>query len=755
MGQIAIPAPWMSCRVARILSFAALVTLSTRAQLPRFSWISPAPFPDSLQRRLEWQYPDVESSQEGIGSREMLKPTPWATGRRMLGYAEQAWRNRPKRDTVQSLKPGSVGPCPIPSARNCWSGLGMHWLRPGSFALAALVFAGSLHLSGQAHPADPPEREYTDEQEEAIERVDQLSERLRSIPSTGGVVSALSRLGTAACQHDNDLGIRVFERAYWVAAGTDFDLNEESSILVLSTLAQAASRCHPEFKLRSPTGHGEVPKPKAWTSLRATLTAARTNPAAAVGFARDLAESYSDLDNFGQLALVSTLIRLRQERPAEADAVFQHALLNVATSGSVPGLFTLGNYVFGPRDIEPGSDAVTVTPFPSEGDVYGFSETRPGIPGKLANLYLASSTEILARKVELPREGLLAFGLTKQLVSWSETHAPNQAPILAGLLGAQRERLDQDQRLPTLEARVQSFSGRPSGGLEEEIESAPDEPTKARLRFDLAGARIREGDLDGAREVVEELEDEIRRPLLDIIALADLSESIRKGDLEAARLGLSTLSDQLHLALAALSLSSAHWELSDWSGDRFDQDRQAALETIHLANSVTAQIPEHIRPNLRLAIAGGLALTGEFEAAMAALELAVQEFNTARERQPGREGALSVSVSATGRVLATITRGGRSRVFSLMPSPERITNFPGVVLQLSTSPEPDFDRLEGIVTRTIDPRLRIGGLVAIAEGTLAIAFLRAREPLRGSSDQDDAYGAAPSSPSTDDQAPPK
>ena len=630
----------------------------------------------------------------------------------------------------------------------------MHQLRSGSFGIAALVFAGNLHLGGQAQPADPPEREYTNEQEEAIERVDQLSERLRGMPWTGGVVSALSRLGTAACQHDKDLGIRVFERAYWVAAGTDFDLNEESSILVLSTLAQAASRCHPEFKLRSPTGHGEVPKPKAWTSLRATLSAARTNPAAAVGFARDLAESYSDLDNFGQLALVSTLTRLRQERPAEADAVFRHALLNVATAGSVPGLFTLGNYVFGPRGIEPGSDAVTVTPFLSEGNVYGFSETRPGIPEKLANLYLASSTEILARKAVLRGDGLLAFGLTRQLASWSETHAPTQAPILAGLLGVQRERLEQDQRMPTLEARVQSFSGRPSGGLEEEIESAPDEPTKNRLRFDLASARIREGDLDGAREVVAELEDEIRGPLLDVIALAEVGESIREGDLEAARLGLSTLSDQLHLALAALSLSSAHWDLADGSGNRFDQDRQAALEAIHLANGVTAQIPEHIRPNLRLAIAGGLALTCEFEEAMAALELAVQEFNTAREREAGRDGALSVSVSATGRVLATITRGGRSNVFSLLPSPERITNFPGVVLQFSTSPEPNFDRLEGIVTRTIDPRFRIGGLVAIAEGTLTTAFLRARERSRGSSDQNDSYRDAPSSPATDDQGPP-
>ena len=624
----------------------------------------------------------------------------------------------------------------------------MRRLRPRSLVLATALFAGGVHLNGQEQQADPPEREYTDNQEEAIDRVDQLSERLWGMPWNGGVVNALSRLGTAACQHDKDLGIRVFEKAYWVAAGIDFDLNEESSILVLSSLAQAASRCHPEFRLRSPTGHGDLPKPRAWTSLRAMLTAAKTNPAAAFGFTQDLAETFSDLDNFGQLGLVSTLTKLRQQRPSEADTVFLHALLNVTASGSVPGLFTLRSYVFGPLGVEPGSDAVRVPPVLSEGDVYGFSETRPGIPSELASLFLASSSEILAREAALPRDRLLAFGLTKQLALWSDSHAPNQAPIFASLLSAQRAALDQDQHQPVLKARVQSSSGNPAIGLEEEIESAPDEPTKAKLRFNLASARIREGDLEGAREIVAELEDEIRRPLLEIIALEEIRKAITEGDLEAARLGLSTLSNKLHLVLAALSLSSAHWDLSEGSGDRHGQ---AALEAIHLANSVTAQIPEHIRPNLRLAIAGGLALTEQFEESMAALELAVQEFNTARERETRPDGALSVSVSAPGTVLATITRGERSKVFSLLSSRERITNFSGVVLQLSTAPEPDFDRLEGIVAGTVDPRFRTGGLVAIAEGALATAFRPGQEPSRELKDQDRPSDAAPRLPSIDDQ----
>ena len=613
------------------------------------------------------------------------------------------------------------------------------------------MFAGGLHLNAQELPVDRPESDYTEDQEKAIDRVDQLSERLRGMPWDGGIVNALSRLGTAACQHDKDLGNRVFERAYWVAAGIDFDLNEESSTQVLLSLAHAASSCDPGFRSRSPTRRGDLPEPKSWLSLRATLSAVKTNPGAAAGFAQDLAESFSDLDNFAQRALVSALTNLRQQWPSEADGVFQHALLNAAISGSVTGLFALGNYVFGPSGLEPGSDAVLVSPMLSEGKVFGFAETRPGIPSELAKLYVASSSEGLAHEPALPREGILAYALTRQLASWSDSHAPHLAPVLGSLVGAQRARLDQDRRLPALEATVRSYSGNPSGGLEEEIEAAPDEATKARLRFKLASARIRDGDLEGARELAADLEDETRRPLLDIIALGEVRKAISGGDLEAARLGLSTLSDKLHLALAALSLASAHWNLADGSGNRLDQDVQAALEAIHLARSVTAQIPEHIRPHVRLAIVEALARTEQFEESMVALELALHEFNTVRERERPPDGALSLSVSTAGRVHATVVRGEQYQVFSLLPSRERATNFLRAVLQLSTTPEADFDRLEGIVTSVVDPRMRTSGLVALAQGALANAFGPAREPLKKPGGRDAPSDATPASPSTDNR----
>ena len=630
----------------------------------------------------------------------------------------------------------------------------MHSLRRGPTSLAAVILTGGLHLNGQEQPSVEPDREYTEGQTQAIDRVDELSELLLGMPWTPAVVSTLSRLGNVSCRHDKKLGIRVFEKAYAVSAGIDFDLNEESSVLLLSTLMSRASNCHPEFGVRSPTGREDLPRLQPRARLSTTWDAVRTNPAAAAGFAYDVAETFSDLDTSGQRSFVSALTSLRQPRPAEADAVFQYALGKVASSGSVADLFALGNYVFGPQEAEPGSDITHVTPV-SEGTIFGFSATRPGTPDELASLYITSSSTALARLGALEQEDILAFGLTKQLESLAKSHAPHQVPTLASLLADQQARLDQAQSLSAGAERVRRWlSGKPSAGLEEQIDSAPDEPTKARLRFHLAYIKISNGHLEEARRVVAELEDEIRPPLLDIIALKEVQQAIDEGDLEAARLGLSTLNDKLHLVLAALSLASAHWNLSDESGSRLKKDSQAAADAIQLAGSATAQIPDDIRPKIRVGIAETLARTERFGESLAALELAVQEFNTAQQAEKNRDEPLSVRVYDSGAVYATVTRDNSPRQFHLLPRREQIANFPGAVLRLSESPEPELDRLEGIVTRVVNRRLRTSGLLAIAEGALAGAFRPANEPLTEPANSDEPDKQAPGSSSADDQEAP-
>jgi len=516
-----------------------------------------------------------------------------------------------------------------------------------------------------------------------------------------------------------------------------------------------ASNCHPAFSSRSPTGREDSPRLLARGRLSATLEAVGTNPAAAAGFAHDVAETLSDLDAREQHLFAPVLMNLREERPAEADAVFRHALRKVTSSGSVGEFFALGNYVFGPEESPLGPGAVGSMGVAGGGRVFIFSTLRPGIPDELANLYIASSSAALARLGVLGQEDILAFGLTKQLESWAKSHAPHQAPALSSLLGDQQARLDQTQSLSVVAERIrQRLSGKPLPGLEERIDSAPDEPTKARLRFYSAYLKILNGHLEEARKVVAELEDEIRSPLLDVIALKEIHETIGEGDLEAARLGLSTLNDKLHLVLAALSLAFAHWNLSDESGNRLERDTQAAADAIQLADSATAQVPDEIRPKVRVAIAGALALTERFEESLAALDLAVQEFNTAQKAEKNPDEPLSVTVSDTGAVYATVTRDNRSRGFNLLPRPKRISNFAGAVLQISKSPEPELDRLEGIVTRAVNPRMRTSGLVAIAEGALASAFRSEREPLTEPGDSDEPNGETPESSSVDDEEAP-
>ena len=631
----------------------------------------------------------------------------------------------------------------------------VHRLNRILISLAAVLLAAGLHLNGQDEPSVQPDSEYTADQILAMDRVDKLSELLLGMPRTSAVVNALSQLGDVACRHDEDLGVRVFEKAYAISAGMALDLDEDSSLFLLSRLVSRASNCHPGFSSRSPTGGEDSPRLRAQARLTATLDAVWTNPAAAVGFAHDVVETLSDLDTRGHTSFAMALNRLRRERPAEADALFQRALREVTSSGSVAGLFALGNYVFGPENpLRPG--AVRHLDAAGEGTVYGFSTTRPGITDELANLYIASSNAALARRGALGQEDLLAFGLTKQLESWAQSHAPHQVSALASLLGDQQARLNQAQSLSVQAERIRrKVSGLPLPGLEERIESAPDEPTKARLRFYSAYYKIMNGHLEEARKVVAELDDEIRPPLLDIIALKEVHKTIGEGDLEAARIGLSTLNDSLHLVLAALNLASAHRNLSDESDNRLAKDAQAAADAIRLAGSATAQVPDGIRPKVRVAIAGALALTGRIEESLAALELAVQESNTAKEAEKNPDEPLSAMVSDSGAVYATVTRDNLPRFsFNLMPPQEGVPNFAGAVLELSKSAEPELERLEGIVTRAVNPRMRTSGLVALAEGALANAFHPTSEPLTEPGNSDEPDKQTPVSATTDDEEAP-
>lgn len=637
-------------------------------------------------------------------------------------------------------------------------------LRLGPILLAALLFAGGSQLQGAEDPSERADAQYSDEQAQAIDWVDQLSARIQSMPWSPRVVSALSGLGNAACPHDRELGNRIFEKAYAVADGIDFDLDSGSSINALVLLASESLRCRPELGFRLPTVSGDSSELEPRASSRAMMLSWPTNPEAGVGFARGVAEGFSDLQE--QQSFVAVLIQLRRDLPSETDAVYQQILRNVLSTGSVSDLFTLGNYVFGPQYKNgEGSVARMAIPGIPRKDIFDFSGTRPGVPSELATAYVTASSEMVAGKAPVGHDNAIAFALTKQLADWAQSNDPGQFPVLESLLAAHRAQPDADKLL----SAVESSLGRMApiarddprfapAELEKRLESMPDGPSKASLRFNWATMEIQMGKLEEARGIVAELEDRVRQPLLDIIALKHVSETIAEGDLEAARLGLSKLTDNLHVALAALSLASAYWNLSEDEDERRDEDVRAAVEAIDLASAATGRVAAHVRPVLRLGIARVLALTERFEESILALELAVQEFNAAEEPERQPDEVVSIEVDAGRTVYARVSSGIRrqSHRFRLVPSILPRTDIRDAIRQLSSSPEPDLGRLEGIVGTAVSSGLQTQGLIGVAEVALIQAFGTDGEPPKNRPREPE--GSDPSdrdSPSADDQDSPR
>ena len=636
----------------------------------------------------------------------------------------------------------------------------MNDLRLGPILLTALLFAGDSQLQGAEDPSERADSQYSDEQAQAIDWVDQLSARIQSMPWSPSVVGALSGLGTAACRHDRELGNRIFEKAYSVADGIDFDLDKESSIKSLVLLASESLRCRPELGFRLPTVTGDSSRLEPRASSRATMLTWPTNPEAAVGFAQGAAEGFSDLQE--QQSFVAVLIQLRRDLPSETDAVYQQILRNVISSGSVADLFTLGNYVFGPQN-EDRAGAVARMPVPGipRKDIFDFSGTRPGVPSELATEYVTVSSEVVAGKAPVGHENAIAFALTRQLADWAQSNDPRQVPVLESLLAAQRAQPDADKFLTAVESSLRRKAPIAPNDprlspteLDERLESMPNGPSKASLRFNWATMKIQMGKLEEAREIAAGLEDSVRQPLLDIIDLKNISKTIAEGDLEAARLGLSNLTDDLHLALASLSLASAYWNLSGDAGERRDEDVRAAVEAIHLASAATRRVPAHVRPVLRLGIVRVLALTERFEESIPTLELAVQEFNVAKEPERQPDDVLYVEVDAGHSVYARIRSGQRhqSYRFRLVPAILPRTDIRDAIRQLSASPEPDLGRLEWIVRTAVSPGLQTQGLIGVAEMALTRAFGTDGEQPENRVREPD--GSDPGSPSTDGQASP-
>ena len=302
----------------------------------------------------------------------------------------------------------------------------------------AVFLAWWLPIQGQEPDVDGSGKGYTDEQSDAIDRVDELVGRLQSMPWGPEVAEALSTLGTAACPHSQELGVRAFEAAYSVVAGLELDLDDDWSMSTLSQVAAAAPNCDPSFRERPLTTQMSAAELRTQGLLDATSDSVATDAQKATEFGRGVASQVHTLPSMQQRSFLRALRTLRQQRPADADALFRNALSSVAAAGTTWDLFTLGNYVFGADSAPDRGAAMTSVP---GGGAYLFSVTRSGIPKELASEYVGTSIEMLLTRGTPTTLDPQSIALAMQLASWSKTNAPEHSSTLDSLLAAQPDLL--------------------------------------------------------------------------------------------------------------------------------------------------------------------------------------------------------------------------------------------------------------------------------------------------------------------------
>lgn len=594
-------------------------------------------------------------------------------------------------------------------------------------AFLAVFLAWSLPMQGQEPDVDGSGNGYTDQQRDSIERVDELVGRLQSMPWGPEVVNALSTLGTAACQYDQELGVRAFEAAYAMVAGLDFNLEDdglefdpnERSMHILSRLAVTAPRCDPSFRDRPLTREVPGGELRARGLLNATWESLETDPEEAAKFAEEVANGVLMLPAHRQVLFVRQLRQLRQQLPADADGLFRQALSSVAAAGTIRDAFTLGNYVFGALRVPDSGAAQMSVP---GGTAYLLSVVRSGLPKELVGQYVGTAIELLLTQGTPTSLDAESLALATQLATWAKTNAPEYSSTLEILLAAQPDSLGIGNRLSEFQEQIERSSA--SQSLEEELESTVDERIKSRLRFALCMHRIDSGEFKQAEDLLGDLSPELRRILGDFIGLKRASEAIASDSLEAATIDVAGLTDSLHQVLGTLSLASAYWARSVDGMNRSTEDREAAERALRHAIGAVEGVPDHLRPHARIAVAAVLAKCDQGEDAMRALELAMQELSSDQSdgESEEEESKFLVKTYPWGGFSVEIREGDSGHFQNLHPPNLADANFEQAIHRLSSSPEVDLDRLDAVASTAVNPMLRTEGLVAVATGALARAF---------------------------------
>ena len=330
--------------------------------------------------------------------------------------------------------------------------------------------------------------------------------------------------------------------------------------------------------------------------------------------------------------------------------------------------------------------------------------------------------EMLLRRGTPTRHDAESLALATQLAAWAKTNAPEQSSTLTSFLGTQTDSPAIRNRLSEFRELIERSTV--SQNLEEELESAVDEGRKSRATFDLCMNRIDEGKFSQAEELLDDLRLDLRRILRDYIGLQRTTEAIASDELEDATIAVAGLKDSLHQVLGGLSLASAYWSRSMDATNGSEEDRDAAQRALRHVMGAAGNVPDHLRPYARIAVAAVLAKCDQGEEALRVLEFSLQELITNQSRgEPEEEDSVFlVTADPSGGFAVKITDGYSAMSTTLHPPGLNGANFEEAVHHLSLSPEMDLDRLDAVASKAVHPRLRAEGLVAVATGALVRAF---------------------------------
>jgi len=449
-----------------------------------------------------------------------------------------------------------------------------------------------------------------------------------------------------------------------------------------------------------------------------------SNPGDAIESAHKVVSNFDRLTRRRQVAFVEALWKISKVSPADADQLFQQAILNASSNGNTSDLFTLGNYIFGPNLTQEG--AIGVVPLPDGREAYEFAALRSGSSDKLASMYVGLVANKLLRSQVHANLDAHDLALAKQLEAWSSKGSAEHHAVILDLLTASDRSADGPASGAQETSNVTEFSDA-SAILEPELSSATDKGSKSQAIFSLCVLRIRQGNLSEAEGLLNDLSTELSQPLGNLREFKRISsqiESVNYSNLAGLIDNVAGLSDDLYRSIAALSLAVRIQSKQEFEiGSVSESNRDTANRALRLAIASSEGVPANMIPYLRLSVASVLVDSGRIGDAIRQLELSMQAFDGDQSSEHDEEYSVYFWPSIGGEFVAQISnRREGGAIFEIVPSNLLGYNYVRAVYGLALEPDTNLDHLDAMVSRASDLQLRILGLVAASAGIIERSF---------------------------------